>query len=79
MTDTEKTYTPPPVTGYRTLTQSDVDLINCIKAKGDAIGALVAELRAMSVLDQRWVDIGATDLQKGIMSLVRAVAQPSNF
>ena len=77
---TETTYTPPPVTGYRTLTQAEVDLMNRIKAKGDEIGALITELRGLgSSLDQRWVSEGATDLQKGVMSLVRAVAQPTNF
>jgi hypothetical protein len=30
-------------------------------------------------LDQRWVSIGATDLQTGFMSLMRAIAQPTTF
>ena len=30
-------------------------------------------------IDQRWVSIGATDLQTGIMALVRAIAQPTTF
>ncbi len=88
----EAIYTPPPVTGYRKLTQTEVDLMNKIKAKGDELGALVGEMRKCVasknpdepnpypvVLDQRWVSIGATDLQTGIMALVRAVAQPTNF
>jgi hypothetical protein len=29
--------------------------------------------------DQRWVAIAKTDLQKGFMALVRAVAQPESF
>jgi len=77
--DKEKEYTPPPVTGYRKLTQTEVDLMNKIKAKGDELGELVAELNSMDNLDQRWVAIGKTDLQTGIMALVRAVAQPQNF
>jgi hypothetical protein len=32
-----------------------------------------------SGLDQRWVNIGKTDLQKGLMALTRAVAQPEFF
>ena len=30
-------------------------------------------------LDQRWVSIGATDLQTGLMALTRGVAQPTTF
>ena len=30
-------------------------------------------------IDQRWVTIGATDLQTGFMALTRAVAQPTTF
>lgn len=30
-------------------------------------------------IDQRWVSIGATHLQQGLMALTRAVAQPSVF
>ncbi len=30
-------------------------------------------------IDQRWVSIGATDLQRGFMSVIRGIAQPSTF
>lgn len=72
-------YTPPPVTGYRKLSQAEVDLMNEIKAKGDEMGALIDKLRATPGLDGRWVAIGATNIQTGVMALVRAVAQPTNF
>lgn len=36
-----------PVTGYRQLTPEQVALMNRIKALGNEVGALVAELRAM--------------------------------
>lgn len=32
-----------------------------------------------STIDQRWVSIGATDLQTAFMALTRAVAQPTTF
>lgn len=75
----EKMHTPPPVTGYRQLSQSEIDLMNEVKAAGDKLGELVDKMRTMDSLDQRWVSIGATDAQKGVMGLVRAVAQPTNF
>ena len=30
-------------------------------------------------LDQRWISIGATDLQRGFMAVNRGIAQPSTF
>lgn len=67
------------IKGYRELSQAEIDLMNKIKAKGIELGELVAELRSMPNLDQRWVSIGATDLQTGLMALTRGVAQPTFF
>lgn len=67
------------IKGYRELTQEEIDLMNEIKQQGVALGELVAKLRATEGLDQRWVSIGATDLQTGLMALTRAVAQPTFF
>lgn len=69
----------PPVSGYRDLTQAEVDVINTIKSHGAAIGDLVTAVRSIEGIDQRWVSIGATELQQGFMALVRAVAQPTGF
>lgn len=90
------------ISGYRELSQEDVDLMNRIKAKGAELLELQAELARM-LHDQkltkfaavethdegleeyerfcaaeplRWCAIGKTDIQTGIMALVRAVAQP---
>lgn len=72
------------IKGYRDLSQAEIDLMNRCKALAEECGALVAEMRgradaAFPSLDQRWVSIGATDLQTGFMALVRAVAQPTTF
>lgn len=53
--------------------------MNQIKKQGEALGDLVEQLRTTTGLDQRWVSIGATDLQKGLMALTRGVAQPTTF
>lgn len=42
----EQTYTPPPVSGYRTLSQTEVDLMNRIKAHESETMALVREVQA---------------------------------
>jgi hypothetical protein len=72
-------FVQPKVTGYRQLNEQEAALMNEIKAHGVALGELVAKLRATDGLDQRWVSIGATDLQTGTMALVRSVAQPTTF
>ena len=67
------------IKGYRELSQGEIDLMNEIKAKGVELGALVMKLRTTEGLDQRWISIGTTDLQTGLMALTRGVAQPSTF
>jgi hypothetical protein len=73
------------ISGYRDLSQEEIDLMNKIKAAGEQLGSLVSELQGMNAdtgghaIDMRWVAIGKTDLQTGIMALVRSVAQPTTF
>ena len=74
-----ETFVQPKITGYRQLNEEEAALMNEIKAEGVKLGELVAKLRATEGLDQRWVSIGATDLQTGLMALTRGVAQPTTF
>ena len=67
------------IEGYRELTQSDIDTMNQIKNTGKLIGGLIEDLERQGDLDPRWLAIGKTDLQKGIMALTRAVAKPGFF
>lgn len=67
------------IKGYRELSQEEIDLMNEIKAKGAELGELVDKLRAAEGIDQRWVSIGATDFQTGLMALTGSVAQPTFF
>lgn len=76
------------ITGYRELDLVEIALMNEIKAEAERIGALVEKLRTARnpkvsgdplFADQRWVAIGATDLQKGFMALTRAIAKPTSF
>jgi hypothetical protein len=69
----------PKITGYRQLNEAEADLINAIKEEGEELNRLITALRAGVEIDQRWVSIGATDLQTGMMALVRAVARPTTF
>jgi hypothetical protein len=74
-----ETFVQPKITGYRQLNEAEAALMNEIKAEGLRLGELVQKLRAEGNLDQRWISIGATDLQTGLMALTRGVAQPTTF
>ena len=93
------------ISGYRELSQQEVDLMNRIKAKGTELLELQDELVCLLAAQEeakqraaaddehgeasdelarfsyaqpfRWANIGKTDIQTGVMALVRAVAQPS--
>lgn len=74
-----ETFVQPKITGYRQLTEEEVALMNEGKALAEACGEYIAKLRGNPSLDQRWVNIGATDLQRGFMSAIRGIAQPTTF
>jgi hypothetical protein len=74
-----KTFTPPPITGYRTLSEEEVQLMNDVKHAGAHLEGLLNRLRQHPDIDMRWVHIGTTDLQKGLMAWTRAVAGPTSF
>ena len=85
-----ETFTQPKITGYRQLSEAEVALMNEGKALAEACGAYIAKLRTHQdisrpsdlvgpPLDQRWISIGATDLQRGFMAVIRGIAQPTTF
>jgi hypothetical protein len=67
------------IKGYRELNADEIALMNEIKAKGAELGEMVERLRAQPGLDGRWISVGATSLQQGLMALTRGVAQPTFF
>jgi len=83
------------ISGYRELTQEEIDLMNEIEENGKELKELINKLRSyideswneecsceiMDILNQsyRWIEIGATDLQTGLMALTIAVAKPEFF
>ena len=69
----------PDIKGYRELSPEEINDINLVKEMGVSLGKLVEAMRAEDSCDQRWVSIGATELQKGLMSLTRAIAKPETF
>jgi hypothetical protein len=69
---------PPKVTGYRTLSDSDVAMMNRIKATEADMAELVNLVRGTVPAGepQRQVALAVTAFEEAYMRLVRAVAQP---
>lgn len=78
------------ITGYRELSQEEIDLMNEIKAHGAALEETVKKVDAFLTKDnaahgspdaepRRWLSIGKTHLQQGLMAVTRSVARPTFF
>ena len=67
------------IKGYRELTQEEINLMNEVKQKGVELGDLFEKLEKIENIDKRWLSIGKTDLQKGLMATKRAIARPEFF
>ena len=67
------------IKGYRELSQDEIDAMNAVKSLGVEIGNQISALQVDGNIDQRWVAIGKTHLQQGLMALTRAVAKPDFF
>ena len=83
--NTDTHFAQPKITGYRQLTPDEAALMNEGKALAEQCGAFIEKLRSQlqpdgeRALDQRWVSIGATQLQQGWMAVIRGIAQPTTF
>jgi hypothetical protein len=68
----------PKITGYRQLQAEETALMNEVKSYGGELQQLIGNLREVGA-DPRWVSIGETHLQQGLMALTRAIAKPTSF
>lgn len=67
------------IKGYRDLSESEITLMNEVKAKAEEVGALVDKLMSTNGLDKRAVAIFKTEAQTAFMWAVRSIAQPTTF
>lgn len=61
------------------LTAIDAHYHEQVAAYAAKLATLISDLRACPGFDQRWISIGATDLQTGLMALRRAIERPEIF
>jgi len=67
------------ITGYRDLSQAEIDLMNMVKGLAAKCGAELEIVNANPDTDKRWASIARTHLQEGFMALTRAIAKPTSF
>ena len=68
------------IKGYRELNEAEIAAMNEVKMKGKELGDLISKMEETSLdLDKRWIAIGKTHLQQGLMALTRAIAKPEFF
>lgn len=69
------------ITGYRELNESEISAMNTIKDEGGRLADIISTMEDCSELnvDRRWLSIGRTHLQEGLMALTRAIAKPTTF
>ncbi|QCR38706.1 hypothetical protein [Nissabacter sp. SGAir0207] len=66
---------------YRELSAEEIALMNSGKELETAVQAYVNRLHEAHnagevVIEQRWLAIGKTDIEKGFMAVIRAIAKP---
>lgn len=68
------------IKGYRELNEEEIAAMNEVKMKGVELEQLISKLEETSLgVDKRWVAIGKTHLQQGLMALTRSIAKPTFF
>lgn len=65
------------ISGYRDLSQEEIDLMNQIKAQEKAIAEVFKKVMALPDTDKRSAALGRTSLEQGFMWMVRSVAKPN--
>jgi hypothetical protein len=66
------------ISGYRDLTQAEIDAMNSIKMCEAGVGDLWREIGALPNVDKRELALAKTYLEDGFMRFVRAVARPES-
>ena len=66
------------ISGYRDLTQSEIDAMNSIEALEADAAELFKQVKAIDDVDQRALALARTELQTAFMWFVRAVARPAD-
>lgn len=67
------------ITGYRDLSEYEIQIMNEAKKTAELVGNLVSEFANVEEIDKRCLALAKTNLQQGFMWLIRSVAKPTTF
>jgi hypothetical protein len=78
-TKTNHEYPAPPITGYNSLSDGQVDQMNRIKALENEVAAILSAMlrNSSDTVDARWLDLSRDYLETGFMYACKAVARPA--
>lgn len=65
-----------PVKGYQGQSNRNLEIVNHNKVQEEKILQLMDHLAELDNIDQRWLDIARSDIERGFMALNRSVFQP---
>ena len=68
-----------PVAGYKLQPEGAVEQVNLHKQIEERVLRILDELKGREGIDQRWLQTGRTDIEKGFMAVNRAVFQPGRI
>lgn len=64
------------ISGYRDLSQDEIDAMNAVKDAERAFADLWQRLGQLDGVDRRWLAVARTHIEEGCSAAVRAVARP---
>lgn len=67
------------ITGYRSLSEEEIALMNEGKELGILLGTYIDKLLVTPGIELRFLNIGKTNLQQGLMAVARSIAKPTTF
>lgn len=67
---------PMPVHGYTSQSEAKIHLVNALKQLEEMVLRDLDALKLNEGIDQRWLAIGRTDIEKGFMAVNRSIFQP---
>ena len=65
-----------PVAGYKAQSQAKVVAVNVNKNTEEELLRLMDRMKQDPEVDQRWLSIARTDIEKGFMALNRSIFKP---
>lgn len=70
------THTGLPVAGYKAQSQNNVIAVNANKITEEKILRTMDRMKKDPEVDQRWLAIARSDIEKGFMALNRSIFKP---